>query len=48
MLETNAQGSSPPFPTVEMNHSLRDDYAAPTGKVEMSALDLYRRTGRLT
>jgi hypothetical protein len=30
-----------------MNHSLRDDYAAPTEKVEILALDLYRRTGRL-
>jgi hypothetical protein len=48
MLETNAKGSTPPSWTVEMNHSLRDDHAAPTEKVEMSALDLYRRTGRLT
>jgi hypothetical protein len=47
MLETNAQGSTPPSSTVEMNHSLRDDYAAPTEKVEMLALDLYRRIGRL-
>jgi hypothetical protein len=40
--------STPPSSTVKINHSLLDEYTAPTGKVETSALDLYRRTGRLT